>query len=60
MGYFGPARFVGFGVGMIFYATLVNFHFNEGITPKTWVSLGIIIFINMHSGILEGLNYLYV
>ena len=36
-----PARFVGFGVGMIFYATLVNFHFNEGITPKTWVSLAL-------------------
>ena len=34
-----PARFIGFGVGMIIYAFLVNYHFNEGISPKTAVSL---------------------
>ena len=34
-----PARFIGFGVGMVFYAALVNFHFDEGITSKTAVSL---------------------
>lgn len=34
-----PARFIGFGVGMIIYAILVNHHFNEGINPKTAVSL---------------------
>ena len=34
-----PARFIGFGIGMIFYAILVNFHFNEGISPKTAISL---------------------
>lgn len=34
-----PARFIGFGIGMVFYAILVNFHFNEGIELKTIVSL---------------------
>ena len=34
-----PARFIGFGVGMIIYAIMVNYYFNEGITLKTWVSL---------------------
>tara|TARA_B110000003_G_scaffold267379_1_gene295519 strand:- start:171 stop:539 length:369 start_codon:yes stop_codon:yes gene_type:complete len=34
-----PARFIGFGVGMIIYAIMVNYHFNEGINAKTWVSL---------------------
>ena len=34
-----PARFIGFGIGMLLYAVLVNYHFNEGITPKTVVSL---------------------
>ena len=36
-----PARFIGFGVGMIIYAVMVNYHFNEGINSKTWVSLGL-------------------
>jgi len=36
-----PAQFVGFGVGMIIYAAMVNYHFNEGINAKTWVSLGL-------------------
>jgi hypothetical protein len=40
-GFLWPARFIGFGIGMIFYAVLVNFHFDEGITPKTWVSLAL-------------------
>tara|TARA_R110001592_G_scaffold40443_1_gene132879 strand:- start:71 stop:424 length:354 start_codon:yes stop_codon:yes gene_type:complete len=34
-----PARFIGFGVGMIIYAIGVSYWFNEGITPKTGVSL---------------------
>jgi len=34
-----PARFIGFGIGMIIYAIFLGFHFNEGITPKTLVSL---------------------
>ena len=34
-----PARFIGFGVGMIIYAMLVNYHFGETLTPKTIVSL---------------------
>lgn len=34
-----PARFIGFGVGMIIYAIAVSQHFNEGISIKTGVSL---------------------
>ena len=34
-----PARFIGFGVGMIVYAIFVNYHFGETLTPKTIVSL---------------------
>ena len=34
-----PARFIGFGVGMIVYAGLVSYYFNEGITLKTLISL---------------------
>ena len=34
-----PARFIGFGVGMIIYAIGVSYFFNEGITTKTTVSL---------------------
>ena len=36
-----PARFVGFGVGMIIYAIGVSHYFNEGISLKTLVSLGL-------------------
>ena len=36
-----PARFIGFGIGMILYAILVNYHFNEGLTTKTVVSLSL-------------------
>ena len=34
-----PARFVGFGVGMIIYAIGVNYFFGESLNPKTIVSL---------------------
>lgn len=34
-----PARFISFGIGMLSYAILINYHFNEGITTKTLVSL---------------------
>ena len=34
-----PARFIGFGVGMIIYAIMVNYHFGESLSPKTIVSL---------------------
>lgn len=34
-----PARFIGFGVGMIIYAIGVWYFFSEGINPKTFVSL---------------------
>jgi uncharacterized membrane protein (UPF0136 family) len=34
-----PARFIGFGVGMVIYSILVNHHFNEGINSKTIISL---------------------
>jgi len=36
-----PARFIGFGVGMIIYAMGVSHYFNEGISLKTLVSLGL-------------------
>jgi|TARA_R100000479_G_C6295052_1_gene168047 hypothetical protein len=34
-----PARFVGFGLGIIVYAIFVGIFFQEGITLKTFVSL---------------------
>ena len=34
-----PARFIGFGIGMVVYAFGVSYFFNQGITPKTMVSL---------------------
>jgi len=34
-----PARFVGFGIGMVIYAIAVSYYFNEGITAKTFISL---------------------
>ena len=34
-----PTRFIGFGIGMIIYAIMVSYFFNEGITTKTLVSL---------------------
>ena len=40
-----PARFIWFGVGMIIYAIMVNYHFNEGINAKTWVSLALALLL---------------
>ena len=34
-----PARFIGFGIGMVVYALGVSYFFKEGITIKTGVSL---------------------
>ena len=34
-----PARFIGFGIGMVIYAILVSYFFNEGINAKTIISL---------------------
>lgn len=34
-----PTRFIGFGIGMIVYAIMVSYFFNESITTKTLVSL---------------------
>ena len=34
-----PARFIGFGIGMIIYAIGVNYYFGETLNPKTIVSL---------------------
>ena len=34
-----PTRFIGFGVGMVVYAILVNYFFNEGFSLKTIISL---------------------
>ena len=34
-----PTRFVGFGIGMIIYAILVSYFFDEGINSKTAISL---------------------
>ena len=34
-----PARFIGFGVGMIIYAGFVSYFFKEGFSNKTLVSL---------------------
>jgi len=36
-----PARFIGFGVGMVIYAIGVSYYFNQGLSPKTMVSLGL-------------------
>ena len=38
-GFLWPARFVGFGVGIIVYALFVGLFFKEGITLKTFISL---------------------
>ena len=40
-----PARFIGFGVGMVIYAMLVSYYFKEGITTKTIVSLAIALLL---------------
>jgi hypothetical protein len=33
-----PTRFIGFGVGMLIYAIMVNYLFNETVTPKVLIS----------------------
>ncbi len=40
-----PARFIGFGVGMIIYALGVSYFFKEGITTKTFVSLSLCLLL---------------
>jgi hypothetical protein len=40
-----PARFIGFGVGIVIYALLVGIFFKEGITFKTFVSLLLSFFL---------------
>jgi hypothetical protein len=40
-----PSRFIGFGIGMVIYALGVNYFFNEGITTKTIISLGICLIL---------------
>ena len=34
-----PARFIGFGIGVIVYAVMVSWLFGEGFTTKTIISL---------------------
>jgi len=34
-----PGRFIGFGIGMVIYALMVSYFFNEGINLKTLTSL---------------------
>lgn len=38
-----PARFIGFSIGMLLYALLVSYHFNEGLSLKTLVSLALCV-----------------
>jgi len=40
-----PGRFIGFGVGMVVYAICTGYFFNEGISPKTMVSLGLAVLL---------------
>jgi hypothetical protein len=40
-----PARFIGFSIGMLLYALLVNYHFNEGMNAKTYVSLTLCVLL---------------
>ena len=36
---------LGFGVGMVVYAIFTGYFFNEGITPKTAISLGLALLL---------------
>ena len=36
-----PSRFIGFGVGIIIYAILVNLIFGEGLNTKTIISIAL-------------------
>ena len=38
-----PVRVIGFGIGVIIYAIMVSYFFNEGITTKTWISLALAV-----------------
>lgn len=40
-----PTRFLGFGVGVLVYSVLVSTYFNEGITTKTAISIGLALII---------------
>ena len=40
-----PARFIGFSIGMIVYAMGVSYFFNQGMTPKTLVSLTLAVLL---------------
>jgi len=40
-----PARFVGFGIGMVIYALLVGYFFSDGITTKTFISLALALIL---------------
>lgn len=40
-----PGRFIGFGVGMVVYAIFTSYFFNEGITMKTAISLGLALML---------------
>ena len=42
-----PARFIGFGIGMITYAIGVSYFFSEGINLKTTVSLALCLMLLM-------------
>ena len=43
-----PGRFVAFGVGMIIYAIMVGYYFNEGINLKTMTSFRAPDFVKFH------------
>ena len=45
MGLMWPQRFLGFSIGIVIYAILTYFFLNQGMTPKTWVSLTLAILI---------------
>ena len=40
-----PTRFIGFAIGILVYALGVSVFFKEGITTKTYVSLGLCILL---------------
>src|SRR6056300_1443920 len=40
-----PGRLVGVGIGMVVYAIFTGYFFNEGITPKTAISLGLALML---------------
>ena len=40
-----PVRFIGFGCGMVIYATFVSHYFDQGINLKTLISLGLCLIL---------------